>query len=423
MKLLYCFKRVPGFAALAIICPGLVSFTLPCAQAASCTQLQWQTLYPVQAPPGRQDHAMAYDASRSAIILFGGRDTNNIVLGDTWKFDVHGWTQLAPAYSPAARYGHTLSYDASRGTIILFGGWDGASLYADTWEWNGTDWVSIAAGTSPAPRFRHGMTYDSTRAVHVLFGGTGSEDYGDTWEYNGNLGTWTLRSTTGPATRFGCQLAFDTPRNLTLLFGGYNSLGVILPDKYLNDTWVWDGGSGVWTWKTPSTVPQGRAFYSMAYFGAHATVLMQNGEIAFDATHTAEVRESWEWNGSDWVDNSQAYGFCCPREHGAMAYDQAHDRMIQYGGYGYARDGTWSLDPIWLWSQAIQVDPPFAGHPGYVATVRQALDAVGDCSSIAIRYGNYNETGSGNNPLVITKAVRLSAYRLAGDPVTGARVH
>ncbi|MHB8878486.1 MAG: hypothetical protein ACYC8T_32720, partial [Myxococcaceae bacterium] len=44
-----------------------------------------------------------------------------------------------PAYVPA-RYGHALAYDAARQRVVLFGGLDSAYL-TDTWEWDGTTWV------------------------------------------------------------------------------------------------------------------------------------------------------------------------------------------------------------------------------------------------------------------------------------------
>jgi hypothetical protein len=362
---------------------------------------------------------MAYNSFRGLTILFGGIDTNGVILNDTWQFDAHGWKKLTPAHAPSPRYRHSLSYDASSGTIVLFGGRDANVSFGDTWEWNGTDWIAI--NTSPAPPARHfyGMTFDSSRAVHVLFGGVDAQDFGDTWEYSANFKSWSLRSTSGPPARRGMQLAFDAAHNQTLLFGGYTAVGTTLAAHYLSDTWVWNGVSATWSLRLPTTVPQGRAVYSLAYDPVRAVVLMQNGEIAFDPTHTATVDHSWEWDGNNWTLND--YDFCCPRKEGAMVYDLANSRMIQYGGEGAYYDATWSLEPVWLSSGSVAVDPT-SNLRGIYHTVRAAVSAVAQCTYINIRDGDYNETASGSSPLTISKSCQLNRYHSGGDPST-VRIH
>ena len=64
-------------------------------------------------PPGRGYHAMAYDAVRQRVVLFGGSNTNTI-LNDTWEYDGTTWTQRTPATSPSARGAHAMAYDAAR---------------------------------------------------------------------------------------------------------------------------------------------------------------------------------------------------------------------------------------------------------------------------------------------------------------------
>jgi hypothetical protein len=361
---------------------------------------------------------MGYDSVRGVTILFGGMDTNGVILNDTWQFDVHGWKKLTPTHAPSPRYRHSLSYDASSGTIVLFGGRNANVSLGDTWEWNGTDWIAVNTSTGPPARHFHGMAFDSSRAVHVLFGGVDAQDFGDTWEYSANFQSWSLRSTSGPPARRGMQLAFDAAHNQTLLFGGYTAVGTTLAAHYLSDTWVWDGVNATWSLRLPTTVPQGRAVYSLAFDPLRSVVLMQNGEEAFDATHTATVRDSWEWDGNNW---SIHYSFCCPRREGAMVYDLANARMIQYGGDGAYPDATWSLEPIWLTSGEAAVDPT-SNLRGIYHTVRAAVASVAQCTFIIIRDGDYNETGSGSSPLFITKPCQLDHYHLSGDPST-VRIH
>ena len=81
---------------------------------------------------------MAYDTTRSRVVLFGGfgsanpggQDTN-----DTWEFDGLTWTQIVPQHLPAAREQHAMAYDSTRQQVVMFSGYgqpDGA-----TWEYSG----------------------------------------------------------------------------------------------------------------------------------------------------------------------------------------------------------------------------------------------------------------------------------------------
>lgn len=414
----------------------LWSALIPVRSSAACLELAWQDVLVNQSPSGRRGHAMAYDSFRGVTILFGGLDRNDVVLNDTWLFDKHGWKQLQPAHSPPARFRHTLSYDASRGIIVLFGGvsFNGGFLgasFGDVWEWNGTDWRQISVeGEAPAARFWHGMAFDSTRGVHVLFGGylSQNQEYSDTWEYNGNTRHWTRRETDSPGARRGMSLVFDAGRNQTLLFGGYTSSGANLSDHYLNDTWTWDGLAGIWIRQGPRITPQGRALYSFAYDSVRSVVLMQNGEVVVpNLNTTATVRESWEWDGTEWRNPfaRRSGEFCCPRREAALVYELAHQRMIMFGGDGVSPDGTWALEPVPYYQNIVYVNwnTRPGEYPDTYQTVRQGVNAALNCTEIIIYSGDYNETASGSVPLVITKAVRLEPYPQPGQSARIVRIH
>jgi hypothetical protein len=65
-------------------------------------------------PSGRTGSAMAYDAARGQVVLFGGGNATQ-VFDDTWVWDGTTWTQKAPAHKPLGRSGHAMAYDAARG--------------------------------------------------------------------------------------------------------------------------------------------------------------------------------------------------------------------------------------------------------------------------------------------------------------------
>jgi hypothetical protein len=97
--------------------------------------------------PARFNHAMAYDAARQRVVLFGGGGT----LSDTWEWDGVTWTHRTPAASPPARGGHAMAWDAARQRVVLFGGYANDFL-SDTWEWDGVTWTQRTPATSPAAR-------------------------------------------------------------------------------------------------------------------------------------------------------------------------------------------------------------------------------------------------------------------------------
>jgi hypothetical protein len=55
-------------------------------------------------PPGRTNEALAYDAARHELVMFGGNNAST-VFGDTWIRKHGGWTQEHPAHAPSARTG------------------------------------------------------------------------------------------------------------------------------------------------------------------------------------------------------------------------------------------------------------------------------------------------------------------------------
>jgi hypothetical protein len=139
-------------------------------------------------PPPMLGGAMAYDARRQVMVMFGGLDTTGRKLSDTWEWNRIRWTHAAHD-GPPARFGAGIAYDSKRGETILFGGVDSANTKLnDTWLWDGTTWRQASSPVSPPPRSEGYMAFDESRSVVVMFGGEGAvtvPTLGDTWEWNG----------------------------------------------------------------------------------------------------------------------------------------------------------------------------------------------------------------------------------------------
>ena len=144
-------------------------------------------------PDGRADARMVYDSTRKKIVVFGGVNTRNGRLADTWEWDgaAREWTERRPAEAPTPRVGHAMAFSRSSSRTYLFGGFgltrasDGSDeiredRLSDLWAWDGTAWTELALGERPAPRAFHGMACDDARGVVVIFGG---HDRRDLWEF------------------------------------------------------------------------------------------------------------------------------------------------------------------------------------------------------------------------------------------------
>jgi hypothetical protein len=304
----------------------------------------WTQASPATSPSARQYQAMAYDAARGQVVLFGG--LSGIRLNDTWVWDGANWTQKSPSTSPSARVGHAMVYDSAHGQVVLFGGIGNSGPLSDTWVWDGSNWTQKSPSTSPSARDYHAMAYDSAHGQVVLFGGyDGSNALGETWVWDGT--NWSLKAPgTSPRARYAHAMAYDSAHAQVVLFGGINT-------NVLGDTWVWDGTN--WSQKAipanPPFIPDPspRDLFAMAYDSAHGQVILFGG---FDGTNT--LGDTWAWDGTNWNPESPGIVPFVPsaRADLAMAYDVAHAQVVLFGG-GKPASPASNLSDTWLWSFSV----------------------------------------------------------------------
>ncbi len=88
----------------------------------------------IDSPPSRTDVRAAYDNQNGRIILFGGIKDKTF-LNDTWIFDGTSWFELQLPVAPSLRFGHVMFYDTKVHGIVLFGGFQSDNKFLnDTWE-------------------------------------------------------------------------------------------------------------------------------------------------------------------------------------------------------------------------------------------------------------------------------------------------
>jgi cysteine-rich repeat protein len=253
----------------------------------------WLDISP-RPPSGRADSAMAYDARRGRMVVFGGRSGANFH-GDTWEYDGSVWRQRWPATSPPARGGAGMVFDARRGVVVMFGGTLGTTWLADTWEWDGVAWTERTPASSPPPNSNPIIAYDPVRENVML---VDPPPY--LWTWDGN--SWQqsmLPSVTGPVSGDGA-LAFDPTSGNMILYEPVPQL-----------TWSWDGAS--WAALTPANSPAGRIGTRMTT-GA-GEILLYGGQVA-----STIFADTWRWRNGEWTE-IQAPTDAGPRVRHAMAFD------------------------------------------------------------------------------------------------------
>ena len=321
-------------------------------------------------PRARTEHALVYDAARGRVVLFGGIGGSGAYLADTWEWDGSGWTNVTPpSGNPSARKGHALAYDAARRRVVLFGGYN-AGAFNDTWEWNGSSWTNVTpASGRPPVREGHALAYDAARGRVVLFGGKQlSLQYSDTWEWNGTTWTNMTPASGNPPGRYAHAVAYDAARARVVVFGGYNASNGLLAD-----TWEWNGVA--WTNATPSSAsPPARWLHALAYDAVKQRVVLYGGHY-YAASVDQYFDDTWEWNGSAWTDVTPSSGNPPARKRHKLAYDTARGRAVLFGGTLY--NGTTTLDETWEWNGSAWTDAtPAADAPSDRYGHAQAYDAA-----------------------------------------------
>lgn len=285
-------------------------------------------------PIPREQHAMAFDAARGVTVLFGGYGTGkphdppvseyeSPVKSETWTWDGKAWS-LRTSKGPQARYWHAMAYDAPRESVLMFGGRvhiddaldDRTGIrrpvqLGDTWTWDGERWTKRNV-SGPKARWGHAMAYDSKRGVVVLFGGIAEkslsnpdpsnsiddEVFGDTWEWDGE--NWTRRASPSPKWR------------------------------YENNEWVQYDGNYIG--------PPPRAFHTMAYHEERGTVVLYGGYNGRGGSDTYGLRgwggvvfsDAWEWDGERWKPlMTTGIG---PVRHHQIVYDAGRKALVAFGG-------------------------------------------------------------------------------------------
>lgn len=227
----------------------------------------WTQRFSVGSPGARAAHGGAWDSVSGEVLIFGGQlGPSGPFLDETWSWNGGNWVQRTTAIAPSPRSGCAMASDAVRGQVVLFGGISSSSM-DDTWTWNGSSWMPLVGSGLLRPLARHScaFAFDQERAMCIMTGGistVGNSVFQDTWAWDG--GTWSQIVVSNlPQVRYGASLVGDPARRQLVMFGGRTDWpgGVVL-----GETLLWMDGAAATSFGVgcagsngvPALAPQGQ---------------------------------------------------------------------------------------------------------------------------------------------------------------------
>ena len=106
---------------------SIVALALGVLCAAASAQSPWSQVFPKLSPEKRNSHAMAFDAARGVVVLYGG-NYGSLFRQGTWTWNGKNWQQVTSSGGPGAKSNATMVWHPERKEILLVGGNDGRRL-------------------------------------------------------------------------------------------------------------------------------------------------------------------------------------------------------------------------------------------------------------------------------------------------------
>jgi hypothetical protein len=190
------------------------------------------------------------------------------------------------------------------------------------------------------------MTFDRPTRKLVMFGGFDTNKYlRDTWMFDGGTSTWTEAQMASPPPKAtGAMLFMDPVSGSAMMFGGYNSFKVV---PVYSRTWRWTGAS--WQKLSPSTVPYPRAWGVATLDPLRHDVILTGGN-----GDTIRTDNTWTWDGTDWALLAPATQMPAFVGSGS-AFDPGAQAVVVFGGV--AETWSWSATD---WVQMAPTNSPSA---------------------------------------------------------------
>jgi len=292
-------------------------------------------------PQPRSGYAMAYDANRERVVLFGGQDSSDVKLNDTWEWYENKWHKVKHAgETPSPRINAAIAYDQQEQKIILFGGIDSTGFLQDTWAYGKNGWEQMTVRNAPSPRQLATAAYDAIHHNTVLFGGRdeNGDRLGDTWIFEDS--EWSLAAETGPSPRSSHAMVHDDSEMSILMYGGYDG-------NMLSDIWLWLGGQ----WRQMESNEGPPRLHAAVVYDAN-----RRGSLVIGGFGTAgRTNDVWMLKNREWIKLDMEGNLPKTRAEHEAAYVPGSGTLVFGGVVGtdprtrIRANDTWLLNgDLWL---------------------------------------------------------------------------
>jgi hypothetical protein len=186
----------------------------------------------------RTDHSAIWYPDEDAMIVFGGRQTEEASSADnsTYRLQLSGapaWERFMGGGEPSRRFAHAAVFDALRKRMLVFGGTnDWTTGMNDVYAldlsrgWANANWSRVStAGTAPRGRYNHAMAMLPALDWMAVFGGTagGTNELNDlhALDLSVNPPAWRqLNLSGGPSRLVGSAAAYSASGDMAVFYGG-----------------------------------------------------------------------------------------------------------------------------------------------------------------------------------------------------------
>lgn len=305
---------------------------------AELARFHWSERTASTRPSNRTLASLVYVPELSGSVLLGGTLDLQTMFGDAWLWNGSTWSPLAaPPFTP--RGGQSAAYDSSRRALIVFGGRgdaDGGNIsndLNDTWSLAGGQWLQLpSSGTQPPSTVLSGMAFSESDNGVLVAGGltsTGRSVGAVTLLRDGG---WVSRQPMN-LLRFGHAIASIPSEAGVAVFGG------IVPGGYSSELLlVSSAGDRVLAPNGHDGGPSPRetpVVASVDYLG---------GLMVFSGHDGTPRNDTWFWSANTgWIELAPDGGSPPPpRSRAAATFDEARKCFVVFGGSG-TLDDTWEF--------------------------------------------------------------------------------
>jgi len=327
-------------------------------------------------PEARMGAGFVFDDVNEECVLFGGGYDSGHGMGsfdDMWVLDDGNWSEVSSVGGPHARFNFQMGYSRDDDCVVVFSCAGGG--VGDTWEYDVVDgdWRRVRPAVSPVQRGDAGFVYDEQYGVFVMFGGMSDVNplrvLNETWVYDPGSEVWTeMHPDVCPPRTYGCRFVYDCVNEVTLLWGGNlpNGMGA-----KLDDLWSYDYGSDTWTLIETEVKPPMRYWQFMTFDRDAGKVVVFGGNPSYGSN----LGDTWLYDYAEniWTEVESEVS-PSPRQCGGMVYDESIGRVVLFGGFEEemeAAGDTWVFDSVaGEWSPLEDIDVGSseevgAGVPGF----------------------------------------------------------